>query len=204
LDRWPKDIEQLGFGCFANFGRSIIAQIIAETEMQKGNIPEFRVFSGALSPNYEGTIDGLHPLTHKELEKRGYEGWYLRQKRFYSKTLGNTHIISDRTDLVFFVPGYQIDHRLVHNLPRYDTIPKSIVCIPLEDPSEPRKGISPEEAIHETYDRIHHIVTVELGPIMLKVRSGDYTYPRYKNKGVIYPYGLKPEPVKGHLFGEAE
>lgn len=194
-DQWP-EIDEVGFSCFANMGRSILAEAIALAAIKAGRLPpHLRVFSGALEDNASRLSIFPPPVTIDELKRRGHteDIFTLRTNplRF--------HDVGEKTDLVFFVDGSVVQDRLYDHLGRY-TKPRSIICVPLADPSSPPEGSTIEIEVSRTYDRLDQFINHELLGIIDNVRKGLYKSPVYPSahmhEGIIYPFGFKLPELK--------
>lgn len=193
---WP-DIWALDYVCFANYGRSKLAEIETRIAISEGLIPKFFVNSGSLSFDYKDVLPGLHPLTVAEIERaenRILKPWEIA--RDASKPLQDCYPGAD-TDILVFLPGPIVEEYLPYHLGRLNKPPRSVICYPLDDPSAPSTDMSPADAMAITHERIKRIVRLELKDIMINVRNDTYKgMPHHYRNGIHYPQGFDPEEFK--------
>lgn len=186
---WP-DICTILYGCEANYGRSVLADIITHEAISSNQIPPFYVRSGSLVTKYNGVFPGLHPLTAGEISRRKGRPLYSWELAMYpSKPLSDRPINTD-TDVILFVDRHMTEEYIDAHLGPNNTEPRSIICYPLSDPSSPPNGETPEIAIRKTARQIEHFVFCELKQIITNVRRGIYDNPQHRRNRIYYPLGL--------------
>lgn len=183
-ENWPDlKMEVLGVVCGANKGRSVIAEVYVKNAIQEGLFPPVRLFSGALVYKRDRPLVDLSDVrVVNELNRRDINTWGLQSKNLF---FGSP---AESIDLFCFVEPHELSSYLPDLLTRI-SIPRSIICIPLRDPSVPPMGSTIEEEISKTCDWMGSFIPDKLLGILYNVRMEFY---RPHDDGVIYPYGNPP------------
>ena len=205
---WNKlDIHELILACGANLGRSILAEAIIKDLIQKGRFPNIWLSSRALQKGYERKHDGYpHPITLEVLREKGIPDQIINSLR--SQCLGPLTSLGSRTDVVLLVP-----HRQVYRLRSFflgHDLPKSVTCIPREDPSGEWVELSDAELkknIEVEFDFLKRLIEDQLLGIIANVRERKYRDYRVNgvcyDQGISFPFGGIPEP-RSRLWGVGE